>query len=64
DCLLKIARHSIESDVKREQPPKIVNCPDALMNPSGAFVTIHTFKELCGCFGFTEPFKHLFETIF
>jgi AmmeMemoRadiSam system protein A len=63
DYLLKIARRSIEAGVKGEEPPKISNCPEALMSPSGAFVTIHTFKELRGCIGFTESSRPLVETV-
>lgn len=63
DYLLNIARRSIEAGVEGEEPPKFADCPQALMNPSGAFVTIHTFKELRGCIGFTEPSKPLVETV-
>lgn len=63
DYLLKIARRSVEAGVKGEEPPKIVSCPEALMNPSGAFVTIPTFKELRGCIGWTESAEPLVETV-
>ena len=63
DYLLKIARRSVEAGVKAEEPPKISNCSEALMNPSGVFVSIHTFKELRGCIGWAESSKPLVETV-
>lgn len=63
DYLLDIARRSIVAGVKGEEPPKFANCPEALMIPSGAFVTILTFKELRGCIGFTEPSKPLAQAV-
>ncbi len=63
EYLLKIARQSIELAVKGNQPPQPVDCPENLLHPSGAFVTIHKFGDLRGCIGFVEAVKPLVETI-
>ncbi len=63
EYLLNIARKSITAAVNHDQPPQPVDCPENLLQPSGAFVTIHKFDDLRGCIGFVEAVKPLIETI-
>lgn len=61
--LLQIARQSIASAVNNTLLPDITDCPRALMEQHGAFVTLHEENELRGCIGFVDARKPLVETI-
>ncbi|MGH9735761.1 MAG: AmmeMemoRadiSam system protein A [Candidatus Acidiferrales bacterium] len=48
--LLQIARKAMIAAVQGERPPEIV-CEDDLLQPGGAFVTLHRGPHLRGCIG-------------
>jgi AmmeMemoRadiSam system protein A len=61
--LLQSARHAINAAVGGKRPPEIEHPPKTLLEPCGAFVTIHKQGELRGCIGYIEGVKPLLETI-
>lgn len=61
--LLDVARTSIEAAVKRIPSPKSGACPEAVLRPSGAFVTLHRENELRGCIGYLDAAKPMVETV-
>ena len=61
--LLRIARASIDSAVRGRRLPQRDEVSGILLEPCGAFVTLHKHGELRGCIGYTEPHTPLAETI-
>jgi AmmeMemoRadiSam system protein A len=61
--LLQTARRAIEAAVLEQRPPLIEHPTKNLLEPCGAFVTIHEHGELRGCIGYIEGVKPLIETI-
>ncbi|MFQ6043163.1 MAG: AmmeMemoRadiSam system protein A [Candidatus Poribacteria bacterium] len=61
--LLKIARASIESHLKRQKPPKFEIRDQKLLQKRGAFVTLHKRGQLRGCIGYVLPYKPLHQTV-
>src|ERR1051326_2799666 len=64
--LLKIARQSVESAVRKspeiETTPSLPTLP-SLEKPRGAFVTLRIENILRGCIGYVDPVKPLRETV-
>jgi len=61
--LLKIARDTIESIARGENPPEVKITSDRLKEKRGAFVTINKKGMLRGCIGYIHALKPLAETI-
>ena len=61
--LLEVARASITAAVMGKQEPKRGKCPPAVLQPSGAFVTLHERNELRGCIGYIEAARPMVETV-
>ena len=61
--LLRIARTTIESQVRGERASDVEVRSDVLRERRGAFVTLHLQGELRGCIGYVEAYKPLCETI-
>lgn len=61
--LLRLARSSIESAVRRTPLPPFGPCEPSLLQPRGAFVTLHERNDLRGCIGYADPVKPLAQTI-
>jgi len=61
--LLKIARTSIESHLKKQNPPKFEITDQNLLQKRGAFVTLHKHGQLRGCIGYVLPYKSLHQTV-
>ena len=61
--LLKIARTSIESHLKKQEPPKFEITDKNLLQKRGAFVTLHKRGQLRGCIGYVLPYKPLHQTV-
>ena len=61
--LLKIARASIESHLKKQKPPKFEITDKNLLPKRGAFVTLHKHGQLRGCIGYVLPYKPLHQTV-
>ncbi len=60
--LLRTARESIRSRLEKRAPRYEQPAPD-LLEPYGAFVTLHTNGRLRGCIGTFEADDALFETV-
>jgi AmmeMemoRadiSam system protein A len=64
--LLKIARQSVESAVRKspeiESTPSLPTLP-SMEKPRGAFVTLRIENILRGCIGYVDPVKPLRETV-
>lgn len=61
--LLKIARESIDAYLSnRPRPEYYVTSPD-LLNPQGAFVTLHNHGDLRGCIGNMEAGEPLYRVV-
>ncbi|MGB2868212.1 MAG: AmmeMemoRadiSam system protein A [Bacteroidota bacterium] len=61
--LLRIARSSIESTVRRLKPERLSSLPIPLQTPCGAFATLRIDKELRGCVGYVEGRFPLAQTV-
>jgi AmmeMemoRadiSam system protein A len=61
--LLKLARDTIEARLSMKSPPEGRAPGPALVQPRGAFVTLHARGRLRGCIGYVEAIKPLFETV-
>jgi len=61
--LLKIARTSIESHLKKQKPPSLEITDQNLLQKRGAFVTLHKRGQLRGCIGYVLPYKPLHQTV-
>lgn len=61
--LLKIARQTIESRVRGEEPPRVSAPSGALQQERGAFVTINKHGMLRGCIGTIIPVKPLYQVV-
>jgi hypothetical protein len=61
--LLRLARSSIESAVRRTPLPAIGPCESSLLLLRGAFVTLREEDELRGCIGYVDPVKPLAQTV-
>ncbi len=62
ELLLKTARESIQSRLENRAPRYKQPSPD-LLEPYGAFVTLHTNGRLRGCIGTLEASDPLFEAV-
>lgn len=61
-ALLRLARRTIESALTRSKLNEAA--PNQhLLEPRGAFTTLHRNKALRGCIGFIEPLYPLWETV-
>ena len=61
--LLQTARRSVENAVRGSYEPLPEKIPPHLMEPCGAFVTLHRAGELRGCIGYIEGTNPLVEII-
>lgn len=62
--LLNEARAAIRAHLEGQRPKQNDNnIPQALMEPRGAFVTLHLNRDLRGCIGTFETDRPLIETI-
>ena len=61
--LLRLARVSIESELKGEPSPSLSLEGRVLREPRGAFVTLKIDDELRGCIGYVEPRLPLWQAI-
>ena len=61
--LLRLARSSLESAVRRTLLPSLGPCDASLLEPRGAFVTLREGGELRGCIGYIDPLKPLAHTV-
>ena len=61
--LLKVARESSVAAVCDKKLEPLCDIPPELLQPAGAFVTLHEAHELRGCIGYIDPVKLLIETI-
>ncbi|NQU98974.1 AmmeMemoRadiSam system protein A [Candidatus Woesearchaeota archaeon] len=59
--LLRLARESIETYFKRQDPD--INNVLHLNKEQGVFVTLHKLGDLRGCIGFPEPVMPLFKAV-
>ena len=61
---VKIARETIESHLKDEDPPAF-EIPGSFKSKSGVFVTLNRYPkhDLRGCIGYPEPIAPLFDAI-
>lgn len=62
-CLLKLARATLESQVRTGKTPEITCNSIKVKEKRGAFVTLTIAKELRGCIGYIQPVKSLVETV-
>jgi AmmeMemoRadiSam system protein A len=61
--LLDLARRAILAAVHRTPPPDTAHASPVLMQPSGAFVTLHQRGRLRGCIGQVESPEPLADTV-
>lgn len=63
--LLKLARSTIDSRLKGENPPEVdtTSFSDALKKPYGAFVSLHKNGKLRGCIGQFHATQPLYKTV-
>ncbi len=61
--LLRLARSSLESAVRRTPLPPLGPCDASLLEPRGAFVTLREGGELRGCIGYVDAVKPLAHTV-
>jgi len=61
--LLRAARRTIEEHLTSHRTPSIETTSQALLQPRGAFVTLHKGKSLRGCIGTFEAADPLLDTV-
>ncbi|MFQ5905988.1 MAG: AmmeMemoRadiSam system protein A [bacterium] len=61
--LVRIARQSLRSAVKRTPKPKLEPLTDTLKEQRGAFVTLKKHGNLRGCIGYIEAVKPLYLAV-
>ncbi len=61
--LLRLARESIAANIERRSPPVLADPTDALLRPSGAFVTLLQSGQLRGCIGTVQPQQPLWIAV-
>lgn len=61
--LLHAARTAIECELQGTELPVYDRCPPSLLQPRGAFVTLHKNGKLRGCIGYIEAVKPLIRTV-
>lgn len=61
--LQQAARTAIVCVLQGIELPVYERCPRPLLEPSGAFVTLHKNGKLRGCIGYIEPVKPLIRTV-
>ncbi len=61
--LLRAARRTLEEYLTSHRAPTIETASPALLEPRGAFVTLHTGKHLRGCIGTFEASDPLLDTV-
>ena len=61
--LLRVARESVESAVRKTPVQEISTNDQLLLQPSGAFVTLRIAGELRGCIGYVDAIKPLVHTV-
>lgn len=63
EYLLKLARNSLNSSVKKTADPTITDVPQLLKEDRGCFVTLTVNGNLRGCIGYIEPIKPLYQAV-
>jgi hypothetical protein len=65
EYLVRLARNTLESYLKKGSLPKVRKFPEKLRELAGVFVTLETYPEgeLRGCIGFPEPLFPLIEAL-
>lgn len=65
NCLLKIAKASIQQGITSQQPLKLKlqDLPATIIPKRATFVTLHKLGQLRGCIGVLEAFRALAEDI-
>lgn len=63
EALLRLARETVESTVRRTPPPAVAAPTPALLVPGGAFVTLSNRGRLRGCIGTFAADAPLAETV-
>jgi len=61
--LMKLARETISSRLKRVEAPPYHPVSEKLTEPAGAFVTLHKKGALRGCIGYVQAMKPLYESV-
>jgi AmmeMemoRadiSam system protein A len=61
--LQRAARTAIECQLEGKQLPTYEGCPQSLLQPRGAFVTLHKHGKLRGCIGYVDAIKPLLQTV-
>ncbi len=61
--LLKLARETIETQLKYHRNPETKPISPKVQEKFGVFVTLHKFGELRGCIGYVEGIKPLYQAV-
>ncbi len=61
--LLNLARKTLKAYFDRRSTPDFKTDRSGLLDPKGAFVSLHLDKELRGCIGLLEPERALFKVV-
>jgi len=61
--LLKLARETIETQLKYHRNPETTPISEKVKEKFGVFVTLHKFGELRGCIGYVEGIKPLYLAV-
>jgi uncharacterized protein len=63
DALLKFARLSLEARLEKRKAPALNALSEELLSRKGAFVSLHSSKELRGCIGQIYPDQELYRVV-
>lgn len=61
--LLELARKTLENHFNRRTIPDFTTDRKSLLEPKGAFVSLHKDRQLRGCIGQLEPDQELFRIV-
>ena len=61
--LLNLARDTIQAKLHEGRSPEFHTESSVLLEPRGAFVTLHKHGALRGCIGYVEAIKPLYKTV-
>lgn len=61
--LLELARKTLENHFDRRTVPDFIPDSKSLLEPRGAFVSLHKDRQLRGCIGQLEPGQELFRIV-
>ena len=63
ELLLRLARNSIEAQVKGRAPTLSDQIPEKFRKPCGVFVSLHRQGRLRGCIGYLEAVQPLIQSV-